>query len=390
MTDSWDKIKNLISRFRGLTEIGIANIVSSAISAFFWLYMAALLGTTHYGEVSYFIAVAGIAGSIASLGASNTVIVYTAKGEKIQPSIFFVVIIAGIVTSAILYLIYYNLGVSLYTLGSLIFGLSIADIMGRKLYRDYSKYVITQRILMVGFTLSSYYAIGLQGVVLGYGLSFFPYFFKLYKGFREYEVNFSLLKSRFGFMMNSYAFDLSRNFSGSTDKLIIAPLFGYSVLGNYQLGMQFLTVLNILPAIVFQYLLPHDANGNPNKILKKATIVISVGLTILGITLAPVVLPVLFPKFTEAIGIIQIISLSIIPYAINLTYISKFLGSGSSKIVLIGSLIYLTVQIITIIILGKIFGVNGIAASVVLATASESAYLISVNHFISKRELPKQ
>ena len=381
MTDAWDKIKKLSFRFKDLTDIGIANITASAISGIFWLYMAALLGTTHYGEVSYFIAVAGISGSIASLGASNTIMVYTAKGEKIQPSIFFVVIISGIVTSIVLYLIYYNLGASLYVLGSLIFGLSVADVLGRKCYRVYSKYVITQRILMVGFVVLFYHAIGIEGVVLGYGLSFFPYFFRLYIGFRESKINFLPLKSRLGFMMNSYSFDLTRNFSGSTDKLIIAPLFGYSLLGNYQLGIQFLTVLNLLPAIVFQYLLPQDASGNSNKMLKKIIILVSIGIAFLGIVLSPIVVPALFPKFKEAITIIQIVSFSVIPYTVNSTYISKFLGTGNSKIVLVGSLIYLTIQIITIVILGKVFGVNGIATSVVLATASESAYLISVNHF---------
>ena len=85
-----NRIKNVITRFRDLTTIGFGNLISSAISGIFWFYIAALLGTEHYGEVSYFIAISGIASTVAFLGAGNTIIVYTAKGEKIQPTIFFI------------------------------------------------------------------------------------------------------------------------------------------------------------------------------------------------------------------------------------------------------------------------------------------------------------
>src|SRR3989304_6244168 len=99
-------------------------------------------------------------------------------------------------------------------------------------------------------------------------------------------------------MMNSYVLDLSRTFSGQTDKLIVAPMLGFALLGNYQLGIQFFSLLILLPSIVFQYILPHDASGNPNRKLKKITILVSIFLAILGISLSPIVLPVLFPKFT--------------------------------------------------------------------------------------------
>jgi len=385
MTRNWDKIKNVTTRFRDLTTIGVANVVSSSISGIFWFYIAALLGTERYGEVSYFIAVAGIASAISFLGAGNTIIVYTAKGEKIQSPIFFVSSISSVIASIILFFIFYNFSVSLYVVGYIIFGLATSDILGRKLYKSYSKYLITQKIFTVVFAVSFYYLMGYQGVVFGIALSFFPYFIRLYKGFKESKFEFSPIKSHFGFMMNSYVLDLSRTFSGYTDKLIVAPIFGFAILGNYQLGVQFLSLLSILPAIVYQYILPHDASGNPNIKLKKITIFISIGLAILGILLAPIVLPILFPKFKEAIEVIQIISLAIIPSTINLVYISKFLGIEKSKVVLVGSGIYLSVQILSIFTLGQFFGINGIATSIVLASSSEAIFLISVNRmFIEK------
>jgi len=130
MTKKLDKIKSVVTRFKDLTTIGFANVVSSAISGIFWFYIAALLGTEHYGEVSYFIAICNIASIISFLGAGNTIIVYTAKGEKIQSPIFFITIISGLITSIVLFFIFYNLGVSLYFLVFVVFGLAVAEILG--------------------------------------------------------------------------------------------------------------------------------------------------------------------------------------------------------------------------------------------------------------------
>ena len=334
--------------------------------------------------MSYFIAIAGVVSTISFLGLGNTLVVYTAKGEKIQPPVFIIGIVASIISLIAVFLIFSQIGVSLYILGYVIFSLASSEILGRKQYRNYSIYLITQKILMVGFAFFFYYFIGLEGVILGIGLSFFPYVVRVYRSLKYNKINFSLIRPRIGFIMNSYVLDLSRTFSYNTDKLIIAPLFGFAILGNYQLGIQLLAVLGILPATVYQYILPHDASGEINKKLKKITIVVSVILAILGIILAPIVLPILFPKFTEAIEVIQIVSISVIPSTINLIYISKFLGNELSKIVLIGSGIFLSIQIVSILILGELFGVNGIALALVLGASSEAIFLITVNRLIYK------
>src|SRR4029077_3523419 len=99
-----------------------------------------------------------------------------------------------------------------------------------------------------------------------------------------------------------------------------------------------------------------------------------------GVTLAPLILPILFPKFSEAIQVVQITSLTVVPIAISHTYISKFLTAAKRKIVLTGSAIFLAVQIPLIILLGKIFGINGVATSLVLAQSSETIYLYVMNN----------
>lgn len=384
MTEKWKSVKSIFTKFRGLSIIGFGNIVSSGISALFWFYLASLLGAEDYGEVSYFIAIASIASTIAILGAGNTIIVYTAKGEKIQSPIFFISIISSIVVLLATFAIFSKIGISLYILGSVIYTLAASELLGRKLYGSYSKYIIIQKCLMFGFSILFYYLIGLDGVILGIAISFLPYYNKIYQSFKESKINLKLIKPRFGFMMNSYVLDLSRTFSGTTDKLLVLPMFGFTILGNYQLGIQFLLFLNILPSIVYQFILPEDASGNSNNKLKKYILIVSVIFAFLGITLAPFVLPVLFPKFTHVIQVVQIVSLSVIPSTINLIYISKFLGKGISKIVVIGSGVFLSVQILGIFMLGQIYGVNGIAGALLMATSIEAVFLIIINKVFYK------
>jgi O-antigen/teichoic acid export membrane protein len=136
--------------------------------------------------------------------------------------------------------------------------------------------------------------------------------------------------------------------------------------------------------MVFQYILPHDSSGNSNKKLKKAIIVFSIISAILGIILAPVLIPIFFIGFNESIYLIQIISLAIIPSTITMTYTSKFLGKGKSKIVLSGSIIFLSIQIPLIFILGDILGINGVAVSLVIATASQAVYFICIEKYFQK------
>ena len=379
MTEKWKSVKSIFTKFRGLSIIGFGNIVSSGISALFWFYLASLLGAEDYGEVSYFIAIASIASTIAILGAGNTIIVYTAKGEKIQSPIFFISIISSIVVLLATFAIFSKIGISLYILSSVIYTLATSELLGRKLYGSYSKYIIIQKCLMFGFSILFYYLIGLDGVILGIAISFLPYYNKIYQSFKESKMDLKLIKPRFGFMMNTYALDLSRTLSGSTDKLLILPMFGFAILGNYQLGIQFLAVLNIIPSIVYQFILPEDSSGNSNNKLKKYTIVFSIILAFLGVTLSPFVLPTLFPKFADAVEVVQIISLSIIPSTINLIYISKFLGKGLSKIILIGSGVFLLIQTSSIFVLGQIYGVNGIAIALLIATSVEAIFLIITN-----------
>ena len=376
------KETNFFSNFKDLSAVGVANIIPTAIGGLFWFYVATLVQVEEYGEINYLLAIAGIAGMISMLGAGSSVTVYTAKGENIIPAISFFAILSSIFSAIILYVVLDDFGTSIWIVGFVIFGIITAELLGSKMYSKYAKFVILQRLLMVGFAILFYNLFGYQGIILGIAISFFPFSFQLYRSFKGQKFEFNDLKLRKKFLMNNYVLELSRTFSGSTDKLIIAPIFGFVLLGNYQLGVQLLSLLTILPVIVYQYTLPRDSKGEHDSKLKKLTIIVAIIIALISFFVSPILIKELFPKFTEAIEVVKVISFVLIPITINLMYISEFLGNLRSKIVLIGSGIFLAVQIPGIIILGEFLGILGVVSGLLLGNSAETVYLI-----IMKRKL---
>ena len=372
-----EKIKTVYQNFKGLSVMGGTTLITSGLGGLFWFYMASAMGADAYGQISYFIAIAIIGSRISLLGLGNTMMVYTAKGVKIQPPIYLLAILGSIITSLILFFVFlYDVGISLYVIGFVTFTLVISDLLGRKQYKTYAKYLISQKIILIILSVSLYHIIGLTGVILGIAISFLPYSFVIYKEFKNTKIDFSLIRNRAKFVTNTFANDLSEMFGGYLDKLIVAPMLGFVLLGNYQLGIQFMLVFQIVPVMFYHYLLPKDARDESNTNLRKNIMLFSIILCILAIILSPFVIPVLFPEFTESVPVIQILSIAIIPFTASTILNSKFFGTEKTKFVLIGSIILVSVQIPSIIGLTTLYGINGAAVSILLANTSQAIYLI--------------
>ena len=381
-----EKIKTLYQNFKGLTTITTATFISTGLGGLFWLYMASLMGTEAYGQISYFLAIGIIGSRISLLGFANTMMVYSAKGVKIQPPIYLIAILGSVITSLILFFVFlYDVGISLYVIGFVTFTLITSDLLGRKQYKNYAKYLISQKIILIILSVGLYHLIGLMGVILGIAISFLPYSFVIYKEFKNTKIDFSLIRSRAKFITNSFANDLTSTFGGYLDKLIVAPMLGFAMLGNYQLGIQFMLVFEIIPVMFYHYLLPKDARDESNANLKKVIMLISVALCILAIILSPIVIPILFPEFTEAVPVIQILSIAIIPFTAATILNSKFLGTEKTKFVLTGSIILISVQIPSIIGLAALYGINGAAVGILLGNTCQAIYLILSYKFLKNK-----
>ncbi len=377
MKDYFTEVRKLLASTKDLQYLSVANIAGKIIAGIFWFYIATLMEAEEYGQISYLIAIAIMASRISLIGSGPTITVYLAKKIPIHTSLIIITSIISTISAIIVYIIFQDITISLYIVFVTLYDVATATLMGKKLFKIYSKYFITQKICSVGFGLILYYLIGPSGLIFGIALSFLIFFPRIINSFKTSKINFSLVKPRFGFMMNNYGLTIEKIFAGQIDKIIILPLLGFATVGNYHLGFQVLSVMMILPSIVFQYTLPRDASGISNKKIKKITIIISVIFAILGITLAPIILPSMFPKYEEVVEIVQIMSIYIIPNAINTALISNYLAKEKSKIVLIGQSISVSTYITGILILGSMIGINGMAIAYVLSGITQNIFYIT-------------
>ena len=371
--------KDKLTGKSGLLSIGFADIVGSAISGLFWLYIASQLNPDIYGEIIYFISIAGLAQMVSLLGSSNALTVYTAKNVKIQSTLFLISILAAVISLVIITIFYNRIDAGLLAVGFVLFSLVNSVMLGKKLFVKYAKLILSQKILTLVLGLGLYFVFDVYGIIYGLALSYIPHLIIFVKEFSRTKIDFALLKPRKGFIINNYVMSLTAGLGGTVDKLIIAPVLGLTLLGNYSLALQMFTMMMMFSAVVYKYLLPLDASGESNKKIRQIALVISIIITILGVTISPDVIDWLFPKYIDAIDAIQIMSLGVIPGTISILYSSKFLGMEKSKFVMITKLVSLGVLIGGFLYFGPIYGVIGLAWIIVTILIWESIFLFIIN-----------
>ena len=369
---------NLIGK-KGLLSIGFADIVGSAISGLFWLYIASQLNPDVYGEIIYFISIAGLAQLVSLVGSSNALTVYTAKNVKIQSTLFLISISAAAISLAIITIFLNRLDAGLLAVGFIVFSLVNSVILGKKLFVKYAKLILSQKILTLILGLGLYFVFDVYGIIYGLALSYIPHLVIFVKEFSRTKIDFALLKPRKGFIINNYVMSLTAGLGGTIDKLIIAPVLGLALLGNYSLALQMFTMMMVFSAVVYKYLLPSDASGESNKKIRQIALVISIIITILGVTVLPNVIDWLFPKYVDATHAIQIMSLGVVPGTIAILYSSKFLGMEKSKFVMITKLVSLGVLIGGFLYFGPIYGTIGLAWIIVTISAWEAIFLFTMD-----------
>jgi len=320
MNNLWIRFLNLFGKHKGLASIGFGDIVGKGITAVFWFYLASLLETEEFGEINYFIGIAGVGYIIVLFATQHTITVFSAKNIKLESTLFLISIITGTIASIVIFGIFYKIDVSILLFGFIMNDMAIGYLLGKKFYNKYTKYLLTQKILTFALGISFFFLIGVEGILLGLALSYLHFVIIIWKVFHEIKIDFSGLKSKTEFVVNNYVYSIAGGFRGNLDRLIIAPLLGFSLLGNYAIALQFVAVLMIFSSIAFKYFLSQDASGIKNKNLKKWVIVSSIAISILGLVVLPHVISLLFPKYVEAIDAIQIMSLSVFPLTLAVIY----------------------------------------------------------------------
>ena len=380
----WDRLKKSPA-FKNISVLGSSTIVGNAITSIFWIYLADLLGAEKYGELGYLMAIATIVSNVCLVGGTWSMTVYTAKGMKIQPPLYIISLISSCTSLVIIFVIFDTISIGIYVIGFVIFQLFLAELLGFKLFKRYGKFYIFQKITFVCLAFSFNHIMGFEGIIIAYGVSYLIFSFPVFKMLTTVKPNFGIFKTKFGFLTNNYLYDLSSVANNQIDKLIIAPMFGFILLGNYYLGLQIIGFLGILPGIVFNYILPQDASGHSTTQVKKITLLCSVGFALIGIFLLPPLMPIVFPEYTEAVILLPILSLSVIPIAVHTIFSSKLLGQEKTRYILIGYLISISILLPSMIILGNEFGAEGIATAYVLSQSAYAIFLVFAAKLLVKK-----
>tara|TARA_B100001540_G_scaffold107667_1_gene96776 strand:+ start:3147 stop:4286 length:1140 start_codon:yes stop_codon:yes gene_type:complete len=375
---------NTIKKIKDIGAVGGGDIIGSGMAAIFWFYLASQIEPAQYGEIHWFLGIAGIFSGIALFGTVNTLTVYTAKKVQIQSTLNLLSIVSSLVLSLIVIIVFpsfYSIDVGVVLIAYVINTLAIGDLLGRKQFRTYSKYTLIQKFLTLVLGLSFYYFFGYEAILFALALSYLLYFKRIYSIFKEIKIDFKLVKTKFGFIINNYLVSILSISVGQADKIVVAPILGFTILGNYNLALQIINIMMIFPGIFYKYLLPQESTGVQNTKPKIVVIVFSGVITIFGIFIAPILINEFFPKFIEAVDAIKIMSVVVVPATIALILESEFLGNEKSKIVIIGTGVSLCTLVIGMIVLGSMWEIEGVAFSLILSTLIKTGFYAMAKQF---------
>jgi len=378
--------------------IAISDITSAIISTVFWLYLASLLTVSNFGEIQFLISIAGFAMGVALLSNANTIIVYEIKQRGLRKILFLLTLIIGGIVSVALFIVYSRLDVIFLTVGMIFAEMISGYLLGKKLFVRYSIIFISQKLLMVTLAVGLYFFMGFEGIIYGIAISYIPIcviiirilkdtslnFSLLKENFSLLKENFSLLKENFRFVINNYGSRLISQSRKDLDKIIIIPILGFEILGEFALSVQMYMFMILFASLSFKFLLLNDASGKNIFKFKVGILLISIIISILGIIIGPEIITTFFPKFVNSIEIIPLLSLAVIPNTIVIIFSSKFLGDEKSKFPLIGTIIHAVSYLSMVVFLGSAYGLYGLAVSFLISSIIYSSYLV-ITYQIQKK-----
>ena len=383
---NWSNIRKKLFALKGLALIGSADLIGNAISSIFWLVIASLLLVEEYGEISYFIAIASL-GICCVVGSPETLMVFSTKHQKIIPTLLFLTLIFAVAASLIAFVIVQRFEIIFLIFSFIVLEAAITLLVGKKLYTKYSKFLLTQKILQFAIGISLYFLLGVNGVLIGIALANFSLIPIFYKELRYYKIDLSLLKPKKEFIINNQIIYLISVFRRDIDKIIVVPILGFAVLGNFALTLQFFAIMMIISSISLKYLLPKDVGGEKNSKLKKFLILVSVIIALSGFFFSPYFIENFFTKFSESIIPIQIASFCVIPSTVSMILFSKILALEKSRFLIIANLVQLCVILIGTIFLGILYSIIGVTIAFVLGNTMYAITLAIINYnYVGKKK----
>tara|TARA_B100000029_G_scaffold351651_2_gene344133 strand:- start:1523 stop:2677 length:1155 start_codon:yes stop_codon:yes gene_type:complete len=374
-------------QFKNLSFVGGPEIIGNGITAIFWFFLASQLSVEEFGELHYFIAIAGFTFIGTLIGTQNTITVLTAKGIRIEGTLFTISLVTVGIGSMFVLLLTQRIDSSMLVLAYAINDLSIAYMLGKKFFSTYGKNIFLQKVLTCILGITFFYLFGAEGIIFAIILSYGHFSFYIFKILRKSSFNFNLVRENSKFILNNWFLNLIGMSRSHLDKIILVPYLGLTVMGNYSLALQFWAILIIFSNILFKYFLTYDASGVQNNRIKSFAVIISIITAAIGIIVLPMIIPVFFEKFMEVTIAIQIMSIGTIPVMIDKIFVSELVGQKKTKTVFISRITNACTLILGILILGPDYGLAGISVAFVLSFVFQVMviFLIDYRHKLGNK-----
>ena len=206
-----------LKKIKDISSVGTADVFGTGMSAIFWFFLASQIEPNSYGEIHWFLGIAGLFSGIALFGTANTLTVYTAKKIQIQSTLNFISLSASAVLSLIVIVVFpsfYTIDIGIILIAYVINTLAVGDILGRKQFNNYTKYTLLQKGLTLGLGLSFFHLFGYESIIFALALSYILHFKRIISIFQEIKLNFKLIKPRFEFIINNYLMSIVAISSG--------------------------------------------------------------------------------------------------------------------------------------------------------------------------------
>lgn len=351
----------------------IGRTISSGLQSLFYLIFAAFLTPESYGNLSYLIAIAGTSSMFARFGSNQTITIFQAKEENtLANQLNSVVIIFATLISIFLLSIDYFVAVLCFSMT--VFVMNIHNLIGLKHYKKYMMVDIIKGGLIVTIPISLYFVLDIPGILLGVALSYLIPSFSLLKFSNFSKSMWKSLAKKYKILLHNFGVDVSIRAYRLVDKLVIFPILGFSSLGVYQLNLQILFAIEILPLALHTFLLSEESSGGEHKKISYLVILSSFIIALIVIFVSPFFINELFPQYSEGIPSLQIMIFSIVPLSIIAILNAKLQSKESTKVgysvfVRTGSLLVL------LAFLGSIYGLNGLAVAVLGSTILHAIFL---------------
>jgi len=176
-------------------------------------------------------------------------------------------------------------------------------------------------------------------------------------------------------LINNFGIDASSNLIRTMDRLLVGIFFGFLFNGIYIFNMQILFGLEILPRILYLFLLSEESSGRKHKKINYFVVFVSGLSTIIAIIFAPFIIEQFFPKYSDGIIGLQVLVISLVPISISSIITAKLQAVESTKVGY-SSIVSIGSFLILLGLLGNEYGIMGLSLAVVISSILTTIFSI--------------